>query len=527
MRNRAVKVFTASFYLIILLILSSETLIAQHKIIKIDNDYAPNEPSIIFNPINPDVWLIGTNLRSIYRSENNGDSWNRTGMVSTYGVWGDPVLISDTAGHFYYFHLSNPSSGNWIDRIVCQKSIDQGQTWTSGTYFGLNGTKAQDKHWAIVNSTNNHIYVTWTQFDDYGSANPNDRSNIMFSKSTDGAETWSPAQRISEVDGDCIDEDDTTEGAVPCIGPNGEIYVSWAGPAGLVFDRSLDGGETWLENDIFVNEFPGGWDYTIPGIYRCNGLPITACDTSQGPNRGTIYINWTDQRNGVDDTDVWLAKSTDGGDSWTDAIRVNDDPPGKHQFLTWMTIDQTNGYLYFVFYDRRMREGTATDVFMARSTDGGETFTNFKVSESPFIPDVNVFFGDYSNVVAHDNIIRSTWCSFEADSMTLWAAEIDPDSILTTSQQVIFEQDIVQNYPNPFSDNIYFSFKLHKVSVINLKLFDQSGNLVKTLISEKQMGYGKYIESFNTKDLNIQPGVYFFEFEIDGEKTTTRSVLVE
>ena len=32
---------------------------------------------------------------------------------------------------------------------------------------------------------------------------------------------------------------------------------------------------------------------------------------------------------------------------------MNNDPPGKQQFFTWMAIDQSNGYLYVVFYDRR------------------------------------------------------------------------------------------------------------------------------------------------------------------------------
>ncbi len=198
---------------------------------------------------------------------------------------------------------------------------------------GLNGTKAQDKEWGTIDRNNGNIYVTWTQFDDYGSSNPNHRTNIMFSKSTDSGATWSPAKRINEVDGDCIDSGNTVEGAVPTVGPNGEIYVSWAGPLGIVFDKSYDEGETWLDNDIFVSDFPGGWAFDIPGIYRCNGMPVTVCDVSGGPNHGTIYINWSDQRNGIDDTDVWLVKSTDGGETWSERKRVNDDPPGKQQFF--------------------------------------------------------------------------------------------------------------------------------------------------------------------------------------------------
>ncbi len=71
-----------------------------------------------------------------------------------------------------------------------------------------------------------NVYVTWTEFASYGSSNPNDSSRIKFSRSTDKEITWSNAITISDRSGDCIDSDNTVEGAVPCVGPNGEIYVS-------------------------------------------------------------------------------------------------------------------------------------------------------------------------------------------------------------------------------------------------------------------------------------------------------------
>nr|MBK9651771.1 glycosyl hydrolase [Bacteroidota bacterium] len=124
--------------------------------------------------------------------------------------------------------------------------------------------------------------------------------------------TWSTPVRINKVAGDCIDSDNTVEGAVPAVGPNGEIYVAWAGPNGLVFNRSFDEGNTWLSSETPIDPMPG-WDYAIPGIYRANGLPVTACDVSGGAYTGTVYVNWSDQRNGASNTDVWLAKSTDSG----------------------------------------------------------------------------------------------------------------------------------------------------------------------------------------------------------------------
>ncbi len=329
-----------------------------------------SEPSICMNPKNTDQIVAGSNLNKVYMSNDGGYTWEMDNLYSSqFGVWGDPVIICDTAGDFYFFHLSNPPAGNWIDRIVCQKYDWQTGTWNDGTYMGLNGTKAQDKHWVVVDSATNILHSTWTQFDQYGTSSPDKYSNILYSRSEDAGGTWTDAVQINEISGDCVDSDNTTEGAVPAIGPDGQLYVAWSGPVGIVFDRSLDGGNTWLDNDIPVSSQPGGWDYDIPGIYRANGLPVTCCDISNSPYQGTIYVNWTDQRNGVDDTDVWLAKSTDGGNTWSEPVRVNDDPPGKHQFFTWMTIDQTTGELIFVFYDRRNHDDNNTDVYMARSTD--------------------------------------------------------------------------------------------------------------------------------------------------------------
>ena len=344
--------------------------------VMISNVASPNEPSIKMNPLNPDIIVAGANLYNCYYSSDGGLTWSRIQMTSSYGVWGDPVIDVDADGNFYFFHLSNPPSGNWIDRIVCQKSTTNGMTWNDGSYTGLNGTKAQDKQWSIIDRNTNHIYMTWTQFDDYGSSNPNDKSNILFSKSLDQGETWTTPVKVNIIDGNCIDEDDTVEGAVPALGPNGEIYVAWAGPNGLVFNKSLDQGDTWLTEEIAIDPMPTGWDYDIPRINRANGLPITKCDLSGGPNHGTIYVNWSDQRNGANDTDIWLSKSIDGGETWSTPARVNDDPPGKQQFFTWMDIDQTNGNLFFVFYDRREHNDANTDVYLAYSADGGAPCTN-------------------------------------------------------------------------------------------------------------------------------------------------------
>ncbi len=505
--------------------LGSSLVHAQFLNVKIGDSGSANEPTICINLRNVQQIMAGANINRYYYSENGGYTWQQGILTEpVLGVWGDPVIIADTTGDFYYFHLANPPAGSWIDRIVCQKYNKATGAWGAGTFMGLNGTKAQDKEWAVVDRTNNNIYVTWTQFDQYGSTSPTCKSNIMFSKSTNAGQSWSPAIQINKISGDCIDSDNTTEGAVPAVGPNGEIYVAWSGPAGIVFDRSLDQGLTWLENDVFVTAQPGGWDISIPGVYRCNGMPVTKCDLSGGPHHGTIYVNYSDQSNGVEDTDVWLVKSVNGGQTWSVPIRVNNDPPGKHQFFTWMDIDQATGYLYFVFYDRRNHSDHKTDVYMAISRDGGLTFQNLLISEAPFLPWASVFFGDYNNIAAHNNMVRPIWTRMDNGTRSIWTAIADLN--VGISEKSILNACLDQNYPNPFQQTTYLGFKVNQAGSIHLAVYDQFGRMVAVLEDNAWVERGKYEVIFDASKYNLKPGVYYFGLRSNNQFLNRKMVIV-
>jgi hypothetical protein len=518
------KVAFTSFFLFACLVVFS-----QHTNVMISNSQAPEEPSIMISTKNPKYIVAAANIRSVYYSSDTGRTWTIQTLSSPLGIWGDPAIICDTNGHFYFFHLSGQPSGPFLDQIVAQKSTDQGATWSAGASIGYNAVKQNDKQWAVVDPRNNTIYTTWTLFDKYESTNPLDSSHILFSKSSDGGITWSPALRIDQQGGDCKDSDSTVEGAVPAVGPNGQVYVAWAGPKGLVFNKSLDGGSTW-SNEKVISDFPAGWNFDIPGIYRANGLPVTVCDLSAGSRRGTIYVNWTDQRNGANDTDVWLLKSTDGGNTWSAPIRVNNDPAGKQQFFTWMTIDQSNGYLYFVFYDRRNYPDTRTDVYMARSIDGGTTFQNFKVSEAPFAPTSNIFFGDYTNVSVQKGIIRPIWTRLDNGQLSVWTALVDSTAILNIPTGVVNPDVIaekISTYPNPFTNNSFISFKIRRPGIVSVEVYDITGKIIAKPIDQKHYPAGKYIERIDTKLLHIAAGTYVYRVTINKELYVQKVIRLE
>ena len=227
--------------------------------------YSQVEPSIFINPNNNKEVIAGSVLNDYYYSIDGGLNWKSKSIKSKKnGVHGDPCMLIDYKGNYYYFHLSNVDGKTLIGGIVCQRSKTIKGRFNKEGHTLVNG-KFHDKEWVVANKENNHIYMTWTQFDEYGSEDTTKRSNILFSKSVDFGETWSNPIDISKLDGDCLDDDLTTEGAVPTVGPNGEIYVCWAFNSKLYFNYSLDDGISWLEEEVEIGNQKEGWALDIPG----------------------------------------------------------------------------------------------------------------------------------------------------------------------------------------------------------------------------------------------------------------------
>jgi hypothetical protein len=488
---------------------------AQIKNILISTASDPEEVSIAINPKNTNEIIAGANLASYYYSSDAGITWERKVLkCPAYNVWGDPVVFWDTLEHAYYMHLSNPfpkitPDGSWVDRIVVNKSTDKGQTYPACFAFGKDGKKVQDKHWAAVSPFTNHIHVTWTQFDKYESKNPKDSSIIRYARSEDGGATWTEPKRISFYAGDCVDSDNTVEGAVPCIGPNNEVYVAWAGPKGLVFNRSIDKGNTWLQKELLIDSIPGGWDYKVDGLFRANGLPFTACDLSKGPHRGRVYVCWSDEKFGAANKDVFLSYSDDGGTTWSDRILVTYYPNHKQQFMPHFTIDQKTGYLYILYYDRRnYTNSNLTDVFLSVSRDGGKTFTNHRINEKPFTPHKEIFFGDYIGVSAHNGIIRPMWMQMDENKkLGVYTALLTDSMLAGHSEKYSLQADKSINYVFAKKTKIYLNSETNiSYSAYLYKATDPG--FEKKVVVNKKIKTGVTTLTVPFKKLKLEKGTY-------------------
>ena len=78
----------------------------------------------------------------------------------------------------------------------------------------------------------------------------------------------------------------------------------------------------------------------------------------------------------MQDADIYFTRSIDGGATWSEPVRINDDPlyNDAHQFFPWMDV-APNGKLYVGWFDSRLdptpfNQPMLYDEYVTASTDG-------------------------------------------------------------------------------------------------------------------------------------------------------------
>lgn len=357
----------------------------------------------------------------VFESMDGGLTWaqQQPNGIETYSLTSDPVNTFDHLGNGYFTLLTRGPTG--VD--VMKKPA--GGAW--GPPVPVDRTTAADKQWLVGDqdpqgrSPNpGRLYVSWTNV----GSGQGSRPQIVLAHSTDANGSWSPPLLLASG---------SVQGSVPGVDPDGAVTVVYGtnlfgGNANATVEvvKSTDGGETF-GSAVVIARFRAV-PFQLPNTtFRAASLPALAIS----PSNGHLFASWADYGNG--DADVYLARSEDGGASWSTPVRLNDDPVanGVDQFMPQVAV-ASNGRVAVIWFDRRLPcpalawipadhvgdENTCIDTFLTRSVDDGLTWEpNARVSAQTWDSSLNLpltgnqmgFIGDYQGLASSNDFDFPFW----------------------------------------------------------------------------------------------------------------------
>jgi hypothetical protein len=363
--------------------------------------HAINSPTIVHNPKNPDQVVLSYRVDRpnfsalLQQSDDGGKTWRPVELPLPAGTPAcsatvanrpcpfGPDLAFDRDGKLYVTYVNLTGTGNSPANLWLSTSTDGGRTLSPPVRIA--GELTFQARVAVA--PDKTIHLTWLQGNETGNLSLLGANPIVAVRSTDGGRTLSQPVVVSDP------QRERVGAASPVVDRDGNVtvlYQDFKGdrrdfenlegpvfedPFALVVTRSTDGGKTFSRG----MEFESG---LVPTRRFLVYLPETP-SIAVGPD-GELYATWMDGRNG--DEDVFLKRSADGGTTWSESVRVNDNPEkdGTNQYLPRVAVGG-DGRVDVLFYDRRRDpRNIMSDVTLASSDDRGRTFTNRRMSSDSF-----------------------------------------------------------------------------------------------------------------------------------------------
>lgn len=172
-----------------------------------------------------------------------------------------------------------------------------------------------------------------------------------------------------------------------------------------------------------------------------------------------------------------------------------------HRFGVWVYGDRSMNQLEFWFY-----YNTTTNVIVPITT---LDWTGWKFIEIP----ISQISGSGDRLF-HSFVIRQTANGSRYDSVYFDASQKrDPalTDIIAANDFLPKEFKLEQNYPNPFNPFTTIRYQIPQESKISLIVYDILGNEVAVLANNEFREAGTYSIEFNTSELKLSSGVYFYQ----------------
>jgi hypothetical protein len=336
--------------------------------------YFPGDTPMVGYDRNGVAYIAGTYAHGGYdtgligiQSSTDGINWSQpvTALKEYEYPFGPWLAVDTNVGSPYLnsLYISAVTCGIDSCRIYVSHSTDSGVTWQAVAVVPAQIPPKTDQYTNMTIGKDGTVYLTWMYCDAVGNGpcGSADSADVVFSKSTDGGNTWSKPTLA------------TTVALLPGLSilPNTNI--------GMPF-------------------------YPVIGVDNSNGRP----------HSGYLYAamyNWTGTY-----MRVQVIRSTDGGKTWSKPVPVAPASDTHDQFFPWLSVSST-GLVGVSWLDRRNDPANIDyQAFAAISTDGGLSFQpNVQLTQNSSNPNNNgyannAWMGDYTgNTWDGPNYFIAAW----------------------------------------------------------------------------------------------------------------------
>lgn len=424
-----------------------------------DATRAHSSPQIAVSPTTGTLAIVSSEVRTkrtcdIHLSVDDGRSWfeGASPMLepftdcSGYAINGPYATIAyDSEGTLLVALVANDPEFSDLPRpdrprsVFLARSTDDGRSFdTTIVYEAPEGvtedprTNNQRPMVVVDPNDSDNVYVSWLQ------RGVDTGHRALIAASTDGGETFEQPAQLSDDDDHggyqarvAVDHEGTVHAIFPSAG-----YADPSPDEPIVrptfYTRSTDGGETWAEVTE-IDEGNAGFSF--------NRKHELAAD----PDAGTLYAVWyghDDPRaeRPDDDSDIFVRTSTDGGDTWSDRVVVNDDEGDAMQYNPGIAV-APDGRVDLAWLDFRNspvpegegavgNDGGFQDVYYANSTDQGQSWSdNVRVSDRLIDRRIGVWSNNmhsHTNVgiATTDDVVYMTWQDSRAGDEVTQAEDV-------------------------------------------------------------------------------------------------------
>jgi hypothetical protein len=405
------------------------------------------EPYAAVDPTNPmnligvwqqDRWSNGSSRGLMSASSSDGgQTWIRTPLPvsrcggGTFANGGDyaratdPWVTFSPDGTAYAMGLVT-TGGSFepgsVNAMLVVRSTDRGHSWSAPVTLIRDGAGFFNDKNAITADPFNaaFVYATWDRLVAGDAGGP-----TYFTRTSNGGATWEPARPIYDPG-----PSNQTLGNVIVATPSGTLVNLFtqidrvsATTTSLHIDvmRSFDRGATWSAPIRVADMLAVGTRDPQSGTPVRDGADLAQIAVGSS---GHLFVVWQDSRfnSGAFDS-IAIARSTDNGGTWSAPTRVS--PAGQAAFTPSVHV-RANGDVGVTYYDFRNNTtaaGLPTDYWLARSSDGGVSWSEAHVSTAfdlTTAPQAGgaYFLGDYQALVSRDNIFVPFFVKTSSGNLT-------------------------------------------------------------------------------------------------------------